>query len=122
MLWRPPDKDDRGQEGERQRDRVLRGHFRIFDQHDAQINQCGNGGPGCVDGYAVLNLSGGGGLDAVNSKSPGHRTLGQKNVNFLSHQRAVEPQVDFVVLAEPRSVKVEAVAGVGYHHVVGQRD
>ena len=39
-----------------------------------------------------------------------------------SHQHTVEPQVHVVVLAEPGSIVVEAVAGEEYHQVVGQGD
>lgn len=111
-------KQNHGQKRERKSDRIFWGHFCVFDQHDAQINQRGNCCPGCIYGDDVLNLQ------KTDADTVIALRLGQKvtniSVNVLSDQRALEPQVDFGVFAEPRSLNVEAVAGVEYLHIVGQ--
>lgn len=56
VFLRSPNKQNHGQKRERKSNRVFWGHFCIFDQHDAQINQRGNCCPGSIYGDAILNL------------------------------------------------------------------
>lgn len=56
LFFNSPNKQNHSQKRERKSDRVFRGHFCVFDQHDAQINQRGNRCPGGVYGDPVLNL------------------------------------------------------------------